>query len=146
VTAQDWSSSTLDGPPFREVSSASVLGSTSAIVLPSSTIIDLEQHSSGPVLMTETVVGQHDFTTTIGKDVMVFTSPPPGSRVFNFRFFSISQNTKRYESLACFAKISLVSRNKNMRNFVSFRFALQKFRFISQKFSFVSRTFCFVGT
>jgi hypothetical protein len=78
VTAQDWSSSTLDGPPFREVSSASVLGSTSAIVLPSSTIIDLEQHSSGPVLMTETVVGQHDFTTIIGKDVMVFTSPPPG--------------------------------------------------------------------
>ncbi len=35
---------------------------------------------------------------------------------------------KRYESLACFVKISLVSRNKNMRNFVSFRFALQKFK------------------
>jgi hypothetical protein len=39
-----------------------------------------------------------------------------------FAFFLISRNTKRYESLACFVKISLVSRNKNMRNFVSFRF------------------------
>jgi hypothetical protein len=36
-----------------------------------------------------------------------------------FAFLFISRNTKRYESLACFAKISLVSRNKNMRNFVS---------------------------
>jgi hypothetical protein len=45
-----------------------------------------------------------------------------------FAFFCISRNTKRYESLACFAEISLVSRNKNMRNFVSFRFALQKMK------------------
>ncbi len=50
------------------------------------------------------------------------------SRVFNFRFFKISRNTKRYKSLACFAKISLVSRNKNMRNFVLFRFTLQKLK------------------
>jgi hypothetical protein len=45
-----------------------------------------------------------------------------------FAFFKISRNTKRYESLACFAKISLVSRNKNMRNFVSFRFTLQQLK------------------
>ncbi len=45
-----------------------------------------------------------------------------------FAIFLISRNTKRYESLACFAKILLVSRNKNMRNFVSFRFALQKLK------------------
>ncbi len=65
-----------------------------------------------------------------------------------FAIFLISRNTKRYESLACFAKISLVSRkNKNMRNFVSFRTTKieAKFRFVSQKFSFVSRKFCFVS-
>ncbi len=45
-----------------------------------------------------------------------------------FAIFLISRNTKRYESLASFAKILLVSRNKNMRNFVSFRFALKKLK------------------
>ncbi len=45
-----------------------------------------------------------------------------------FAFYFISRNTKPYESLACFAKILLVSRNKNMRNFVSFCFALQKLK------------------
>jgi hypothetical protein len=45
-----------------------------------------------------------------------------------FAIFLITRNTKRYERLACFAKILLVSQNKNMRNFVSFRFALQKLK------------------
>jgi hypothetical protein len=87
---------------------------------------------------------------SMGYTSMGFTSMGHTSTVgfLIFAFYFISRNTKRYESLACFAKISLVSRNKNMRNFVLFRFALQKlmqnFAIISQKFSFVSRKFCFV--
>ncbi len=56
------------------------------------------------------------------------SEPWSGVGFLIFVIFLISRNTKRYESLACFAKISLVSRNKNKQNFISFRFALQKLK------------------
>ena len=81
VTPEDWSLSTLSTALLQEatLTSAPLLSSTAAYPPASSVIINRPHPSPDSLLQTETVFGFLNFTTTLGKNVMVFTNKASGN-------------------------------------------------------------------
>ena len=81
VTPEDWSLSTLSTALLQEatLTSAPLLSSTAASPPASSVIINRPHPSPDSLLQTETVFGFLNFTTTLGKNVMVFTNKASGN-------------------------------------------------------------------